>query len=279
MTGIAQSAISLNSPTSEWYSIQYANQSDFVNDSRTGIVEADLVGSSVGQPSQSAFYFRYDSAADQIGFRVRIQSDSNPVGFTGAVWVGFLFDAGDSVDLFTGYINKGPTTELGYYDAGTGANTSPSSTTINTTALFAQAVTGSNYLWTPVVVGPSGNDTVTGGTNDVGADGNVDYFMTWVLPFSQLQAAAATQGFTGPTAITASSQFRFVLGTSENANNINQDINGTSGNTTSTSTFSTLGALSPIVTTSGGVLIPEPSSALLVAIAPLLWVLRRRRLR
>lgn len=276
-SSFGNAAIALNSSTAEWYAITYigAAQTDFVSDSRTGIDEADLVGSVVGaSPLQTAFYYRYDSVSDQVGFRLRVASDSNPPGYTGALWVGFMFDAGDSIDLFTGYINKNSTNTLGFYDPGAGANTSPSTTTVvDNTPLYSEVVTASNFLWTPVTVGPTGNDPVTGGINDIGSYGGVDYFATWVLSFNSLRAAALTQGFT----ITSSSAFRFVVGTSEQPNSMNQDLNGVSGGTTSTSTFATLGAVSPTVTSLGGV-IPEPSSSLLAMLGMMALLARRRRL-
>jgi hypothetical protein len=182
-------AIPLNSPTTDWTAVSYVGsaRTDYINDEQTGINESDLVGSAVGvTPVQTAFYFDYDGLL--IGFRVRVDGDSNPPGFTGAIWVGLMLDAGDSVDLFAGIIDKGPTEEIGFYSPGPGANVSPSTTTIeDDDAIFSQPMSSSNYLYTPVTVGVTGNDPVTGGTADVGADGNTDYFATWVLPFNELR--------------------------------------------------------------------------------------------
>lgn len=268
-------AIPLNSPTTDWTAVTYIGsaQTDYIDDEQTGINESDLVGSAVGvTPVQTAFYFDYDGVL--IGFRVRVDGDSNPPGFTGAIWVGLMLDGNDSVDLFAGVIDKGPTEEIGFYSPGTGANISPSTTSIeDDVAIFSQPISGSNYLYTAVTVGPSGNDPVTGGTSDVGGDGNTDYFVTWVLPFSELQASAASLGFTG---ITEDSQMRFVVGTSEQGNAMNQDLNGTSGNTTSTSTFTTLGAVSPTITAGGGV-IPEPGTLSYAVVAlGCFWMAGRR---
>lgn len=268
-------AIPLNSPTTDWYAITYpgAARTDYINDEQTGINESDLVGSAPGvTPVQTAFYFDFDGI--QIGYRVRLDGDSNPPGYTGAIWVGMMLDGNDSVDLFAGVIRKGPTNQIGFYKPGTGANVSPSTTTIvDDSPLYSETISASNYLWTPVTVGPSGNDPVTGGTADISGDGNTDYFATWVLSFSALQTAAASQGFT----VTSSTPIRFVVGTSEQGNSMNQDLNGTSGNTTSTSTFASLGAVSPTVTAGGGV-VPEPATLGMVAIAlPIIFGASRRR--
>jgi len=253
--------IVLNSPTTDWYAITYVGSSrtDYLHDEQTGINESDLVGSAVGaSPVQTAFYFDYDPVSNEIAFRVRVDGDSNPPGFTGAIWVGFLFDTGDSIDLFTGHIDKNSRNEIGFYHPGTGSNTSPSTTSIDDdTPIYSEAATSSNFLWTAVTVGPSGNDPVSGGTNDIGGDGKTDYFATWKFPFSRLESAALAAG---NHTITANSTFRFVVGTSEQSNSMNQDLNGISGNTTSSLTFSALGAVSPTVSPSGGI-VPEPQTA------------------
>ena len=268
-------AIPLNSPTTDWYAVSYSGTSrtDYLNDQQTGINESDLVGSDAGaSPVQTAFYYDYDGIS--IGFRVRVDGDGGPAGYTGAVWVGLMLDGNTSIDLFAGVINKGSVIQAGFYSPGTGANVSPSTTSIvNGTPLYSEALSGSNYLWTTVTVGPGGNDPVPGGTADIGGDTTTDYFMTWVLPFSQLQAAALTKGFT----VTGSTPFKFVVGTSEQANSMNQDLNGTLGNTTSTLTFAALGVESPTSSAGGGV-VPEPGtlSCLILAFAVGVGVSRRR---
>jgi hypothetical protein len=167
LTPAAFAAIPLNSPTTDWYAIEYAtNRSDYINDQQTGDAEGDLVGTVNGDtPLQTAFYFDYDTTL--IGFRVRVDADSNPAGYTGAVWVGLMLDAGDSIDLFAGVINKGPDNEIGFYNPGTDLNTSPSTTSIeDDTPIYSETISASNYLFTAVTVGPTGNDPVVGGTND-----------------------------------------------------------------------------------------------------------------
>lgn len=279
--GLAQ--ISLNSSTSGWTVVSYIGsaRTDYLNDEQTGINESDLVGSAVGvNPVQSAFYYDYDSTSNQIAFRVRLDGDSNPPGYTGAIWVGLMLGGtsggNPTVDLFAGVINKGSVSRVGFYNPGTGANVSPSTTTIdNTNPVYSEAISSANYLFAPVTLGPAGNDPVTGGTNDVGGDGNTDYFATWVLPFDQLQATAFARGFTN---FTANSTISFVVGTSEQGNAMNQDLNGTSGNTSSASTFAALGAVSSPLTASGGI-IPEPGTLAYIPMAFAVFFLRRRNVR
>lgn len=263
----AEAAILLDSPTTEWYAIQYlgASRTDFLADQQTGDGEGDLVGSAVGaSPVQTALYYRYDAVSNQIGFRVRVNREKNS-GYDGAIWAGFMFDSNDSVDLFAGVIATGqPASQgIGFFDPGTGANTSPNTTSIdNQNPLYYEVFSPSNFLWTAVTVGPGGNDPVSGGTADIGGDGNVDYFATWILPFTELEAAALAQGFT----VTPDSAFRFVLGTSQNPNSLNQDLNGVDGEVSSSMTWSELGATSPLLTSSGGI-VPEPSTYALILTA------------
>jgi len=252
-------AIALNSPTTDWNPIVYpgATRSDYLKDQQTGDGESDLVGSAPGQPMQTAFYFRLEG--DEIAFRVRVNTDSNSVGYAGAIWVGLMLDDDDSVDLFAGLYSSssGKETYGGYYNPGSGANTSPSTTTVETSRpISTQTLSSSTFLFTPVTIGPSGNDPVPGGITDVGEDGKNDYFATWVLSFSQLVSAAATLDFT----VTKDTPFRFVVGTSQQAQSMNQDLNGAEKITKAneTMTFAALGAVSPFITAEGGI-VPDPT--------------------
>jgi hypothetical protein len=271
-------ALDVNSSTEGWFAVPYVNgRSDYINDQQTGDNESDLVGSAPGVlPVQTAFYFTFDGA--QIGFKVRVDGDGQDSGqYKGAIWVGIMLDSNNTVDLFAGAIIGEKSGAIGFYSPGAGANTGPSTTTIQTaTPLYSVATNANNYLWTPVTVGPTGNDPVPGGTNDVGNDGEGDYFATWILPFSSFQSAAEARGFT----VNANTTMRFVVGTAQQENSINQDLNGTSGNTKSSLTFVELGAVSPEVTPSGGIIVPIPEPATwsclaLVGVAAL-W---RRRVR
>ena len=252
-----------SSSTVGWTPIAYPTLlPDYSDDQRTGIPEADIVGDTVNP----AFYFRFDDAGTPsttdgaIGFRVRIGADKNPAGFDHFMGVGLDANADGALDLFLAVENSGNPDQLGIFDAGSGANTSPSTTSINSSPLVSYALSVSNYDFDDVdaTIDP------TATTFDIDADGDTDQFLTWVIPFGDLVAALSGQGISG---FDDGSAMRFVLGSSTQPNALNQDLGGPNGGTSSTSTWSTLGAFSNFGSAAGGFApIPEPNTATLVSL-------------
>ena len=107
--------------------------------------------SAASNTTNPAFYFRFDDAGTlsstdgAIGFRVRIGADKNPSGFDHFMGVGIDANADGALDLFLSVENSGNPNQLGIFDAGSGANTSPSTTTIVSSPLFSYALSVSNY--------------------------------------------------------------------------------------------------------------------------------------
>ena len=252
-----------SSSTVGWTPIAYPTLlPDVFNDQQTGIPEADIVGDT----SNPAFYFRFDDAGTPsstdgaIGFRVRIGADKNPAGFEHFMGVGIDANADGALDLFLAVENSGNPDRVGIFDAGPDANTSPSTTSIESSPLVSYALSVSNYDFGEVdaIIDP------TATTFDIDADGDTDHFLTWVIPFADLVTALTGQGING---FDDTAGMRFVLGSSTQPNALNQDLGGPDGETSSTSTWSTLGALSSTATAIGGFSpIPEPSTATLVSL-------------
>ena len=263
LTAFSASAVPIDpsSPTTGWTPISYPTLlPDVYDDERTGSPEADIVGNA----SNPAFYYRFDdngtpSTTDgSIGFRVRIGADKSPAGFDHFMGVGLDANGDGALDLFVAVDNSGNPDRVGIFAAGTGANTSPSTTSINSTPLFSYALSVSNYNFSAVTatIDPPATSV------DLDADGNNDYFVTFVVPFGDVRSALAAQGIGG---FDDTSSMRLVVGSSTQPNALNQDLGGPNGGTTSTSTWSALGAISNSLSAAGGFPVPEPGTGLLVA--------------
>jgi len=258
-------------PTTGWTPVVYASvQPDFWDDDQAGSGEGDIVGDA----SHPAFYTAFDDAGTaaltdgMLGFRVRVGAEANPAGFSQVVAVGIDGDLDGALDLFV-LVDHAGQNQLAIYDAGTGANTSPSTTTISPTAL-TYAETGSNYDWRPVDVVIDPSATIF----DVDQDGAVDHFVSFAVPFQDLVNRFAVLGVAN---VDQETGFRYVVGTSTQANSLNQDLGGPDGGEASTSTWAVLGAVSMTFTAAGSPM-PEPGTGLLLGLGLFgLGLTRRRR--
>jgi hypothetical protein len=261
-----------DSSTDLWTAITYPTLlPDFSDDQQTGLGESDVVGNLL----DPAFYILFDDAGTPsltdgtIAFRVRLGADRNPAGFTHFFGVGLDADLDGSLDLFLGVDNSGNPDQLGIFDPGTGANTSPSTTSIVSTPLVSYTLGASNYDFSAVdaTIDP------TASTFDVDGDGYNDYFLTFLIPFQDVVDQLAVNGISG---FDQDSYVNYVMGTSTQPNALNQDLGGPNGGTTSSSTWADLGAVSDVYTGSG-THVPEPGTACLVALG--LALLARSRFR
>jgi hypothetical protein len=258
------------SPTTEWTPVMYGNSyPDFSQDQQTGSTESDLVGNT----NNPSFYTKFDDAGTPsltdgtLGFRVRLGNDKNPAGFSGVLFVGLDANLDGVLDLFLGANNSGSNKNIEIYNPGTGANTSPSTTTI-TAPTLSLSQTASNYNWQVVstAIDPTVNNL------DINADGNNDYFLSFSIPFSNVVAALATHGIT----FNQNSAVRYVVATATQPNGLNQDLNGVQGGVNSSLTWADLGAIT-LPYTAGGVAIPEPSAFTLVLVGLGLAMMIRRK--
>jgi MYXO-CTERM domain-containing protein len=271
--GEAAAVIDPGSATTLWRASLYPSTApDWADDQRTGIPEADIVGDT----SHAGVYVQFDDAGTpsrtdgQIAFRVRLGADKNPVGFEHFFGVGVDANADGELDLFIGVDNSGNPDRIALWDPGPCTppdvcNVSPSTTTIVNPPLTTYAETASNYGWRAVdaVIDPLAT------IFDIDNDGNVDYFLSFVVPFADVVNALVAAGF---PAFDDRTPVQYVIGTSTQPNALNQDLGGPDGGTTSSLTWAALGAISFPDSAS-----PEPAGIAPVALALAALAVRRRR--
>ena len=280
-----KAAITIGSPTTQWQAVVYANpnSADPANDHQTGISEGDIVGNA----ANAAFYTQFDNGGTaanltdgEIAFRMRLAADSNPGGLNVVVWVGIDANVDGKIDLFAGAF-EGNT--IGLYPAGTGTNTSPSTTSIvSSSPYFQTAVTTLNFNFAPVTttINPGVTNTNLDGGSGGGAN-HTDQFVSMKFNFNTLVSAIAGMTFPGAATFNENSPLRYIVATSNQKNTLNQDLNGINGSVNSTATFGDLGVFTPVYSGNGTVVaIPEVSAAWLcqIPLIGLLWRWRRPRL-
>jgi hypothetical protein len=269
--GSAHAAVSVAGSSNLWTAIP--GNYDYLVDHQTGQPAGDIVGSGTNY----GFFVTFDNngntshADGTLGFRIRLDAaggNTNAPSFDRVAWVGVDANGNGSLDMFLGVSTQGSTATLGIYAPGTSENTSPKTTSIAASPTYSYAITSSNYNYRPV------NFTTDGGTtNDLttATTGDPDFYLSFVVPFADVVA------YLGLNPADADQRpLRYVLATSTQHNSLNQDLGGVNGGIGSISTWTQLGGFTPAMNASG-ILIPEPSTALLFACGVSFAAARRRR--
>jgi hypothetical protein len=261
-------------PTNFWTAVAYsgANQQDYFDDQQTGNGDADIVGNS----QNAAFYVDFNdlgtsSLTDGIWYaRVRLGSDRPQAGqFDNNLFIGMDANSDGVLDLFVGVDNQGANTRLAIWDPGSGANTSPSTTSIVSPAQYYTGQNAGNYNFSRV--SSALDPTVT--SLDLDGDGHNDWFLSFAIDFSQI--VTQMQSVAG-LSIDQTTSVRYVLATSNTDNSLNQDLNGANGQIGSSLTWQQLGVISNPMAIGSSV--PEPGLfAILAGVA--VFVVSRRRSR
>jgi hypothetical protein len=273
----APAAVIVNAPTTSWLgvSLESGQPLDYFVDQQTGSPEADIAGTVI----TTGFFIWYDddgSAAPNagtMGFRVRLGADlPQPGQFNSAVFVGIDANGDGALDLFVGADNRGSTDLLKIWNAGSGANLSPSTTSVSSPAgQKTYTLTSANYHFAPV---SATIDPLTS-SYDLNGDGNTDFLLSFTIPFADIVSEASRlRGMT----ITRDTPLRYVIMTSQQDNAFNQDLGGVQGGVNSASTWSQLGAVSTPMTPEGSA-VPEPDGKLtgIAGLAAILAGVWRRR--
>lgn len=276
----AHAALVVTSSTASWVPILYSNPADAdpALDHQTGIRDADIVGSADDPSFYTSFYNGGTPGTltdGEIGFRLRVAGDKNPSGFESAFWVGIDANLDGVVDLFAGAIEG---SKVGLYPAGTGANISPSTTSIEVSQPYYE-VTSSSLNYAFQQVSPTLDPGVTNLNLDGGSGGggdHTDYFASFIIPFNELVTAINGLGLNIGSNFNENSGIQYIVATSNNQNTLNQDLNGINGQLSSTSTWQTLGGFTTTYS-SAGLAIPEPSALIFVLTGSLLLFHRGRK--
>ncbi len=261
-------------PTNLWTVVSYAspNQFDYADDQQTGNKDSDIVGDS----GHAAFYVQFDdlgtsSLTDGVwSARVRLGSDAPQTGtFDNNLFVGIDGNLDGTIDLFVGVDSQGSNARLAIWDPGSGANTSPDSTTIVSPAVWTTNQTAVNFDFSGVDLtnDPTATDL------DLDNDGDNDFFLSFSLDFAEI---VNQMNLISGLSIDEQSQIAFVLATANNDNSLNQDLNGANGGIGSSLTWGELGVLSTPGQFNPNA-IPEPASLLFVIGSGVAWMCAARR--
>ncbi|HIJ49290.1 MAG TPA: DUF4347 domain-containing protein, partial [Gammaproteobacteria bacterium] len=261
-------AIDLAGSTANWDIVLKGNSFDYSDDQQAPSADLDLVGGK----DDALLYMKFDdkgtgTADDELGFRVRVNgsgSQSSSVFSSGYVFIGVDSDLDGAIEFFISISTKN-NSGIEVWSPGTGANTSPSTTTITSGVeiLSEDSFNSTNYSFTPVSNTTDPNATFNDlDTNTDVTLGNrtydeVDHFLSFKFSFATLVSKLADKGIT----ITKDTSLQFTLATSTQSNSFNSDIGGYSKTDDQTVTFKDKGAFStvtsfsnmpPEITSNGG---------------------------
>lgn len=270
-----QVAVSVTDTTgwNTWQKADLSFMSDTIADQQTGQGADDFVSDA----TYAGFYQKAGTigGVDSMLFRARMDKFDgvNQWGNGGNLGIGLDVNGDGALDLIlmmsenSGNVNNRVRT-ITWGKPGTGANTGPSTTswtfptqtaitlTTNTTYNVMQASDGSLLNGTP------------------------DMFLSFAVSFANLQAAIRAYTPLTTFTMTYDTRMSFIAFTTTQANALNQDLFGTTGNTNSTLTWAQLGAITGPANAWG--VVPEPATyaqvGMFVLAAGLVAYRRRKRL-
>src|SRR5207244_4255173 len=117
---------------------------------------------------------------DQISFRMRVTASDSQGNFGSVGIIGVDVNQDGKLDLFIGIDDRQGTPTVTLFDPGTGANNSPSTTSITPARTF----TGTALSYQFVAVSAT-SDSEFDGNTDVDGGGKTDYFVSFKTSFDQ----------------------------------------------------------------------------------------------
>src|SRR5262245_57544278 len=259
--GAGAAPINPAGPTTAWTPILYpGTQPDFSNDpSMSGL---NREGDIVGNAAHPAFYTAFDDAGTaaltdgMLGFRVRVGTDHiGQPGFQRVATVGIDANLDGDLDLFVIVDNSATTPQIRLRDPGPGANTSPATWSIATVTQQDYAESSGNYSWNQVNVVIDPPATIL----DLDNDGNVDHFVSFVVPFQDVVNRFTVLGIPN---VNQNTPFRYVVATSNATTTLGLDVAGANDARSSLLAWDALNAMSNPYTPAG-MPVPEPGTGLL----------------
>lgn len=213
-------------------------------DQQTGQGQDDFVG-------DSTFYAFKQKAGqlngvDTVAFQVRMDKYDAKNQFSGMLTLGMDLDGNGSLDLLMQADDKSQTKGVWFATPGAGANDAPSTTTWGNFA-GKIAFTASTYNYQQVYDGST-------------FGGNTDAFVSFAISFADLQNAIRTYASGAFSSLTVDymTQISYIAFTTTQGNAINQDLLGVPKNYSTTTTYASLGALTPPMNSWG--VVPEPAT-------------------
>jgi hypothetical protein len=275
LAGLVQAQVAVSvTDTAGWNTWQKADlsyMSDATPDQQTGQGADDFAS----DLSSAGFYQKAGTigGVDSLLFRARMDKydGDDRWGNGGNLGIGMDVNGDGALDLIVMMSESSGnpsnrTRTLTFGDPGTGANTGPSTTTWTfPTQTAITLVTNTTY------------DVMQ--TNDGSMlNATPDMFMSFAVSFANLQAAVRAYTPFTTFSMTYDTRLSYIAFTSTQANSLNQDLFGTTGNTSSTLTWAELGAITGPANAWG--VVPEPATYAQVGmflLAACLVAYRRRK--
>ncbi|MDI1335596.1 MAG: hypothetical protein PSU94_05365 [Lacunisphaera sp.] len=201
-------------------------------------------------------------------FRFRYLDKNQNKAYEGSITVvGMDLNGDGKPDFMVGADSTGATPSLVYLKPGTGANTSPNTTTVSTytTTATKTLTSGTTFSYTLPDDGMNYDSVAS-----TAPSAHTNKIMTFAVSFANLQQAIRDMGTVNGTnwssfVFDATTPISFLAYTSGQPNAFNQDLFGGNFTATASATWSSLGAFTDTVTPSGAK-VPEAGTMVQVGV-------------